>query len=317
LIIPHNDWRITANDSANGGANYFSVEDATAGRRLLTLEAGARANALFVDDSGRVGLGTSTPAEDLHILYGDTPTIRLNQSGGGWSPQAWDVAGNEANFFIRDVTHGSLLPFRIKAGAPTNTLYLSENGKVGIGTNTPTSFLEVVTPGGTTANLSVIQTNGPEVFLSAAAGAGVIGTTTNHPLSFWVSNALKMKLKSDDSLEMENGATCTAAGVWTDASSIEYKENIRKLTTEQAVETLEGLNPVIYNYKVDKDDECVGFIAEEVPVLVATKNRKGMSPMDVTAVLTKVTQEQQKTISRLEKKINALENALENLLKKK
>ena len=38
-------------------------------------------------------------------------------------------------------------------------------------------------------------------------------------------------------------------------------------------------------------EKRVGFIAEEVPDLVATKDRKGLSPMDIVAVLTKVVQE--------------------------
>lgn len=37
----------------------------------------------------------------------------------------------------------------------------------------------------------------------------------------------------------------------------------------------------------------MGFIAEDVPDLVATPNRKSLSPMDIVAVLTKVVQEQQ------------------------
>src|SRR5208283_1869105 len=60
---------------------------------------------------------------------------------------------------------------------------------------------------------------------------------------------------------------------------------------------LDGLNPVKYNYKTDKDDRHVGFIAEDVPDLVATKDRKGLSPMDIVAVLTKVVQEQKSAIA--------------------
>jgi hypothetical protein len=44
-----------------------------------------------------------------------------------------------------------------------------------------------------------------------------------------------------------------------------------------------------------------------VPSLVATKDRKGLSPMDIVAVLTKVVQEQQKTIDELSLKLNELE----------
>jgi hypothetical protein len=82
-----------------------------------------------------------------------------------------------------------------------------------------------------------------------------------------------------------------------DSSSREVKENISSLSAEEAMDTLEDLVPVKYNYKVDEQEKHVGFIAEDVPELVATKNRKGMSPMDVVAVLTKVVQEQQRTIS--------------------
>jgi hypothetical protein len=87
---------------------------------------------------------------------------------------------------------------------------------------------------------------------------------------------------------MGSGAHVTAGGVWTNASSREYKENIRDLTVNEAVQALDGLRPTKFNYKVDKEDESLGFIAEDVPQLVATKDRKGLSPMDLTAVLTKV-----------------------------
>jgi hypothetical protein len=40
-----------------------------------------------------------------------------------------------------------------------------------------------------------------------------------------------------------------------------------------------------------------------VPELVATKDRKGLAPMDIVAVLTKVVQEQQKTIEELKREV--------------
>jgi hypothetical protein len=146
--FPTNDWRITINDSANGGLSYFAVQDASEGTTPFTIEASAGANALYVDDYGRVGLGTSSPAVELHVSDGDTPTVRLDQDGtGGWSPQRWDVAGNEANFFIRDVTNGSKLPFRIQPSTPSSTLNLKADGQVGIGTWSPESTLEIETTG--------------------------------------------------------------------------------------------------------------------------------------------------------------------------
>jgi hypothetical protein len=102
------------------------------------VEASAGSNALYVDDYGRVGLGTSTPAVELEVRDGDTPSVRLNQDGSsGWSPQTWDLAGNEANFFIRDATNGSQLPFRIQPGADSNALTIKSNNSVGFGTWSP------------------------------------------------------------------------------------------------------------------------------------------------------------------------------------
>ena len=106
--FPRNDWQITANDSANGGQSKFSIDDITGSRTPFTIEAGARSHSLYVDDGGRMGLRTSTPSVELHTIDGDTPTLRLQQDGSsGFAPQTWDVAGNETNFFIRDVTNGS------------------------------------------------------------------------------------------------------------------------------------------------------------------------------------------------------------------
>jgi hypothetical protein len=145
---PTNNWRITINDSTNGGASYFSVDDVDDGTSIFKIEAGAPSNSLYVEDYGRVGLGTSTPVVELHIKDSDTPTVRLEQdSSGGWTAQTWDVAGNEMNFFIRDATNGSKLPFRIQPNTPSSTLCLKSTGtsigKVGVGTWDPTATLHV------------------------------------------------------------------------------------------------------------------------------------------------------------------------------
>jgi hypothetical protein len=104
-----------------------------------------------------------------------------------------------------------------------------------------------------------------------------------------------------------NNARLETTGNWVNPSSRQLKENIKTLTSEEAINTLNELNPVKYNYKVDKEEGYVGFIAEDVPGLVAVKDRKGLVTMDVVAVLTKVVQEQQSAISDLNKKIAELE----------
>ena len=142
--FPSTDWQLTANDSVSGGANKFSIEDITNATVPFTVTGGAPTDSVFVDSTGRVGLRTSTPVLDMHIDTSNTPAIRLEQnSSGGFTSQTWDIAGNEANFFVRDVTGGSRLPLRIRPGAPTSSIDIASTGFVGIGTATPAARLDV------------------------------------------------------------------------------------------------------------------------------------------------------------------------------
>ena len=142
--FPTNDWRIVANDSANGGGNYFAIEDSDAGRVPFRVDAGAPANSIRVTSSGNVGIGEDNPVVDVHVVSGNTPTLRLEQDGSsGFTPQTYDVASNEANFFIRDVTNGSRLFFRAQPGAPADSIYIKSDGNVGLGTNSPTADLHI------------------------------------------------------------------------------------------------------------------------------------------------------------------------------
>ena len=191
--FPSNDWRLTANSPDNGGESFFAINDATSGRQVFTVEAAAIANAMYISEAGDVGLGTASPIVELHAVDGNSPTLRLEQDGSsGFTPQTWDIAGNEANFFVRDVTYGSKLPFRIEPNTPDEALFLRPasltineasadydvriesdtdfnalfldggTGNIGMGTGTPEQALHIVT--------SDANTNA--VALVAATGAG-------------------------------------------------------------------------------------------------------------------------------------------------
>lgn len=143
--FPSNDWQLTANETSNGGANKFSIDDTTNSKTPFTVEGNSPTNSLYVDNGGRIGLGTSNPVVELHVVDGDTPTLRLEQDGSsGFTPQTWDVAGNETNFFVRDTTGGSDLCLRIRVGAPANSIFVNTNGDVGLGTASPDAALHVI-----------------------------------------------------------------------------------------------------------------------------------------------------------------------------
>ncbi|GAB4201748.1 MAG: hypothetical protein Tsb002_38420 [Wenzhouxiangellaceae bacterium] len=141
--FPTTDWELVANDTTNGGANRFSIEDLTAASVPFTIEGNAPDHSLFIDDSGRVGLGTSTPAMDLHVASGNTPALRLDQDASqGFQAQTWDIAANELEFIIRDQSNVQI-PFRLRPTAPSNSLYIDTSGDVGMGTGAPLSELHI------------------------------------------------------------------------------------------------------------------------------------------------------------------------------
>lgn len=91
-------------------------------------------------------------------------------------------------------------------------------------------------------------------------------------------------------------------------SSRAYKKNIVNLSTEEATLALEDLNPVKFSYKNDRQNQLhLGFIAEDVPDLLSAADKGSIGSLDIVAVLTKVVQEQQTTISTLAKKVKFLE----------
>lgn len=168
--FPSVDWQLTANDSSNGGENHFSIEDVSSGRVPFKVVANSPTGSLVVAASGNVGLGTQTPLVEAHTVNGDTPTLRLEQdSSFGWGAQVWDVAANESNFFIRDNSNGSLLPLRIRPGAPTNTLFLDDTGQVGLGTQSPSGALHVAAA--SSASMILEDTSNASKWTIAAGGA--------------------------------------------------------------------------------------------------------------------------------------------------
>ena len=79
--FPSNDWRITVNDSANGGENYFSIDDATADKKLLKISqdgtiamGSALATTFLLSTSGDLNLhGTLSDSSDVNLKENIVP----------------------------------------------------------------------------------------------------------------------------------------------------------------------------------------------------------------------------------------------------
>ncbi len=238
--FPGNDWRLLFNDSANGGANYFAVEDSTAAKVPFKITAGAPTNSLFVHSNGNVGIGTGSPIVETHVADGDSPTLRLEQNGSaGFTPQTWDIAGNETNFFIRDATNGSKLPFKIRPNAPTGSLDLTADGvKVpkisGSVTVTSTSDTSIFLDGkGTVQNNWEIRNNKDTGRLTIGDVTG--GTTPLKIFPLAGENLVKLGSPAADVVKVDGDIYIKA----NDDQFVSLRELIDKLEAIEGVTALE------------------------------------------------------------------------------
>ena len=355
--FPSNDWQLTANDSASGGSNKFSIEDITGSRVPFTITAGATTNSIFVDSTGRVGFRTSTPVLDLHVATSNTPAIRLEQNNtGGFTAQTWDIGANEANFFIRDVTGGSLLSLRIRPGAPTSSVDISADGDVGIGTGSPSEKLTVVknqndntivrventtvglnadaefVAASDTANVSFrAHSSGRDVArfgqdlggwteLVNSAGSGMaIGTTVSSPIIFGTNNLNRMQIAATGAVTI--GGNLTVNGTFSNPSSIDFKEAFVPVDPSTVLQKLARLPIQEWSYKSDEQKlRHVGPTVEDFRNAFGLGTEgKYIFPMDVQGVTMAAVQGLYQMVQEKDAQIAELQkqmNEIMQLLKK-
>lgn len=326
--FPTNDWQLTANDSASGGASKFSIEDITGSRVPFTITAGAATNSIFVDSTGRLGLRTSTPVLDIHANTSNTPAMRLEQNNsGGFSAQTWDIGANEANFFVRDVTGGSKLSFRIRPGAPTSSLDIAATGNVGIGTASPVEKLDVNgsvnLPSG--FNLTwggAFGANIPTVIGVSGASAHIqfrpAGTTSGETMRITSSGNVGIGTAApDQKLSVNGDADKVGGGSWLNFSD-ERLKNI-KGNFKPGLKAVMQMNPIRYEYLknnalgLKSDGDHIGFGAQSLqkilPEAVVTNSDGYLMVNNDPIIWTMLNaiKEQQKEIEQLKGQIKKLQ----------
>ncbi len=314
--FPNNDWMLTANDSSNGGANKFSIDDVTGAKTPFTIEAGAPSNSLYTDDAGNIGVGTASPVVEVHIVDGDSPTLRLEQNGSsGFTPQTWDIAGNETNFFVRDVTNGSELPFKIRPGADDNALVISNNNNIGLGAGTgPSAALHLRRTDGTAqvlieenssttaARILVdLENKGPTRIRYQNTDNSTNWTTSNDASGFiidssattgedlFVTNSGRFLIRpngtADPGLVLENNGNMEIGGVLTENSNRHMKKDFEAIDHQEILEKVEGLELTKWTYKDDGAVRHLGPMAQDfADAFGLGRDREHIATLDVGGV---------------------------------
>jgi hypothetical protein len=207
---------------------------------------------------GSVGIGTSSPSQKLHVR-GSDPVVLIDDQGGGnthlqfdlSSFEDWEIRTGANGFFVKNIDDA------------TDYMVIRADGKVGIGTTSPSYELDV---------------------------AGDIECTTLH-----------------------------------ETSDRRLKANIGQLTG--ALERVHQLRGVSFQWRQEVESENtgaprhIGVVAQEVeevfPELVSTPESgyKSVEYSKLTAVLIEAMKEQQQLIESQQKQIEKLTHRLDDLEK--
>ena len=177
-------------------------------------------------DSGRFGIGTTSPSVKLHMADSGTPVLRIEHTGG--TARYVDIYNSSGAMYLRarnDTANGNIV-FQGNGGG-TNTEYarFQGNGNFGIGTTSPAYPLDVdgsvratsyrigsgtvlsglttvsVGSSGATGAVSLVTTSGQGLTLSGSK----VGIGTTSPTE-------KLTVVGDISLSHTNGANPSDAG---------------------------------------------------------------------------------------------------------
>lgn len=292
------------------------------------------ANTFFTDDvSARGGVCAGADCTSTET-YAATAKLKANNTrlrfedtstSVGFPTTDWQLSANDTTsggaekFFLEDLTAGTV-PLLIEGGTPNNALYLDSTGRVGLRTSTPGRDLTISAP--VTTIIRMEQSTTPfQAWDVVANDNNFYVRDVNHEQNPFIikTSAPYNSLVIDSAgriglgvasplyqIHHSSGARLDA-GNWVNASSRAVKQDIHDLDGDAALKALKAMEPVTFAYKENPGETNVGFIAEDVPDLVATADRKGLSSMDVVAVLTKVIQGQQQTIEDLQTRMKQLE----------
>jgi hypothetical protein len=307
---------ITTSGDTNTGI-FFPAADT-----IAFSEGGAEA--MRIDSSGNLGLGTTSPASDA----------RLTLDRASFNQFIMRVGGTEELRFYADTSVSSIAcatnPMLFEIGG-SERARISSSGDLLVGTATAGARFTIGGTAASATNSTICRIGNTDyttdVVLSVAPGVvnfdapGVAGGR------FHISSGGEVRIAGTADQGAYNlqvqGTGIWGAGAYVNGSDSRIKEDIAPITT--GLDVVEKLNPVTYRYKEDwSTDQSTqtGFIAQELLVALKDTNyvdsvvqqggEKGyysVAYQNIIPILTKAIQEQQAIIESLTQRITALEGA--------
>ena len=289
IFAANHDWELIVNNDVFG-SNRFSIGNLTTGTIPFTVTGGAPTDSIFVDSRGRVGLGTSTPAAQLHVKH-YYPYIRLERTG--FAPFFWEIQANHPEAKLHVASFGSG----------------TTDGKLLVKNHHPsTSGRELIEGNNKGTALTVLddrETAGNRWAFGSAAGGAFLWDNQADP-------AVEMSLDTAGNL--------TTTGTVNGVSSREAKTDFAALDPKTTLSRVATLPISIWSYKADgpgvrhagpmsedfyqafqlgQDDKHISFTDSAGIALAAVQG--------LNQIVQEIVQEKDQEIADLKSRLEALE----------
>ena len=281
-------------------SNNVGIVGTTKGSAELVLASGNGTEALRIDSSGNVGIGTSSPQNALHVAAADA-TLRLTTTSdsGQAGIEFWDnQSGTSQAAAIRyyDVTN----LFTIQGNAngtifmtPSNTfpsgseaMRIDSNGRVGIGTSSPSVALDIESAGwagldlnGTSGGDIRLQKNGTTYgnIYASDSTALVLDAANSNEIVFKDSATERMRIDSSGNVGI---GTSSPQSIFDITSSSSSSIAIRIQNTEPGVDSITSLSATGSSYSyIGIGSEETALYGRTGIVLAADNPGSGWTPI--------------------------------------
>jgi len=276
----------------------------------LSVDPAAPADAITVDSSGNVGVGTSSPSYKFHLVQPSSDNALVIDNGGG--------AGDNTNPYL--AFSGTSAGSNYIRGRIRGTLPNSTDGGLAFDTGSSGSMSErarIDSSGNLLVGTTSVINSSYRVHIQIPSTTGGIilkayDTGTQYALTF--RNSANTTIGS---IQLNNTSTS-----YVTSSDYRLKENVVGVTGASA--RVQQLNPVRFNFIADPDTTVDGFLAHEVQDVVpeaitGTRDEvdaegnpvyQGIDQSKLVPLLTAALQEALTKIETLEARVAALEGGV-------
>jgi hypothetical protein len=270
------------------------------------------------------------PSTDWQITINDTTPI---------------VDGGVDRFSIDDIT-AITTPFTIRGGAPTDSLFVSNIGQLGLGTNVPAAPLHVARTDGsaralvreasaTVARRSLLQlqntgapymrftnTNSADSWQVGMRGSAFSISNPNVNFRILEPGGVRITRGRSTTFHLRGNGNLTIGGALTQNSDVNSKHNISAVSGEIVLAQLRELPITTWTYKNDESGAThLGPMAQDFHKAFGLgEDNRHVAPLDVAGVALAAVQElegkvraKDAQIAELEKRLSLLEGILQGL----